>query len=340
MQRFLTLDLETQRLAMEQAAAAKGLAFVAVEKDFWVCWTLEQLFQLPEIGGHLTFKGGTSLSKVYGLIDRFSEDIDLVVDKAYLGFSGDRDPEAAPSNAKRKDLIKALKSTCSEVVSGAIMAALNQAFQGSLPLGRDWSLTMDLEDSDRQTILFNYPRLDVVGAGYLRQWVKIELGARSDIDPAQVGTVRSEVALAFPQLFDQAAVGLRALDAERTFLEKVTLLHEESFRPSDKPRAQKLARHYYDVARMIQKGVGARALASRDLFQRVVEHRRIYFKQTWVDYDTMAPGSLRIVPDGARMTAWEQDYQAMQREMFYGTPPTWPEVIEEVSRWEDAFNHP
>ena len=340
MQRFLTLDLETQRLAMEQAAAAKGLAFVAVEKDFWVCWTLEQLFQLPELGGHLTFKGGTSLSKVYGLIERFSEDIDLVVDKGYLGFSGERDPEAAPSNEKRKELIKALKSACSDMVGGPIQTALNEAFAAALPAGRDWSLSLDPEDKDQQTILFNYPRLPSVGVGYLRQWVKIELGARSDIDPAQVGTVRSEVALLFPQLFDQAAVSLRALDAERTFLEKVTLLHEESFRPPDRPRAQKLARHYYVVARMIQKGVGARALAAKELFRRVVEHRRAYFKQTWVEYDTMAPGTLRLVPDAARMTAWEKDYEAMQQEMFYGTPPTWQDVITVVARWEKDFNRP
>lgn len=135
-------------------------------------------------------------------------------------------------------------------------------------------------------------------------------------------TVRSEVAIAFPGIFDQAAVSLRALDAERTFLEKVTLLHEESFRPPDKPRAQKLARHYYGAARMIQKGVGERASASKDLFDRVVDHRRIYFRQTRVEYDTMAPGSLRIVPDESRMKAWEKDYEAMQEEMFYGTPPT------------------
>ena len=340
MQRFLTLDPDTQRLAMEQAAAGKGLAFVAVEKDFWVCWTLEQLFQLPEIGGRLTFKGGTSLSKVYGLIERFSEDIDLVVDKAWLGFEGTTDPEQAPSNTKRDRGIADLKAACSAAVNGTIKTALNQSFQASLPAGRDWSLTMDPEDKDQQTILFNYPRLRSAESDYLRQWVKIELGARSDIDPAQAGTVKSEVAVAFPQLFAQPAVSLRALDAERTFLEKVTLLHEESFRPAHKDRAKKLARHYYDVARMIQKGVGERAAASKDLFHRVVNHRRVYFKQTWVDYDTMAPGSLRLVPDEARMTAWGKDYEAMQHVMFYGTPPTWQEVIEVIAEWERDFNHP
>lgn len=340
MQRFLTLDPKTQRLAMEQAAAAKGLAFVAVEKDFWVCWTLEQLFLLPEIGGHLTFKGGTSLSKVWELIERFSEDIDLVVDKGWLGFGGEKDPESAPSNESRKERLKALKTACGRAVRGSIQAALREAFQAALPVGRAWDLAMDPDDKDQQTLLFSYPRLATDTTGYLGPWVKIELGARSDIDPAREGTVRSEVAAAFPQLFDEPAVKLRALEPERTFLEKAMLLHEESFRPPDKPRAQKLARHYYDVARLIQAGVGQRALASPGLFERVVAHRRVYFKQTWVDYDTMARGSICLVPDEARMTAWAQDYDAMRREMFYGTPPAWSEVVEVVAQWERRFNHP
>lgn len=338
MQRFLTLDLETQRSAMEQSAAAKGLAFVAVEKDFWVCWVLERLFLLPVIGGHLTFKGGTSLSKVWGLIERFSEDIDLVVDKGWLGFGGENDPESAPSNAQRKKRLDALKAACGTAVQGSIRTALDEAFHAALPSGRNWSLDLDPGDVDQQTLLFSYPRLTPDGAGYLGNWVKIELGARSDIDPAEAGTVRSEVAAAFPDLFDEPSVSLRALQPERTFLEKVALLHEESVRDPGKPHAQKLARHYYDVAQLIRAGVGRKAADSPGLFERVVAHRRVYFKQTGVDYESMVRGSLRVVPDDARISDWARDYDAMRKEMFYGTPPTWGEVVEVVAEWERTFN--
>jgi hypothetical protein len=262
---------------LAQAAAAKGMALAAVEKDFWVCWSLSRLFTLPGIGEQLTFKGGTSLSKAWQLIQRFSEDLDLVMDRAWLGIGEDQDPETAGTPSQRKQRIRNLKRTGQERVSGAIRPALKRSFGEDLPKGSRWSLEMDPADRDQQTLLFNYPRLAAGDAEYLRAQVKIELGTRSDI--------------------------------------------------------------FYDVAKLIQAGVGQRALADRPLFARVVAHRRVYFEKSGVDYDRMAQRNLRLVPEDSQMEAWRRDYEDMQREMFYGTPPAWSEVIQAVRAWEHAFNN-
>jgi predicted nucleotidyltransferase component of viral defense system len=339
MQRFLTHSLDTQRVAMEQTAIQKGLPFLTVEKDFWVCWTLEQLFNLPEIGSHLTFKGGTSLSKVWGLIQRFSEDIDLVVDKAWLGFGGEDSPAAAPSNTQRRRRNDALRSACSATVCGPLREALEDAIKRAVPMDREWDLSVDGLDPDRETLLFHYPRMTKGSLDYLKPVVKIELGARADKDPAQVGRVHPEVSVFFPQLFDGPEIPLRAIDPERTFLEKVTLLHEENHRPLEgAQREQKLARHYYDVAQLVQAGIGRNAMLRPGLFEEVVAHRRAYFERGWGHYGTMTRGTLKLVPDESRIKAWAKDYNAMQREMFYGTPPSWEEVLTSVEAWESEFN--
>lgn len=338
MEKFLSLPKNTRRLAIEQTAIAKGLPFVAIEKDFWVCWTLEQLFNLCEIKEHITFKGGTSLSKVWGLVDRFSEDIDLVIDKKWLGFTGSKNPEDAPSRSKQDALIKSLKGASAELITCRILPELKRAFRSKLPNRPTWSLEMDPTDKERQTILFSYPRLESTAVGYMPPWVKIELGACSDVGPFREGQVCPELAFEFPQLFDRPRVELRALDPKRTFLEKVTLLQEETKRRNSSQRKKKMARHYYDVARLIQSGIGALAGEDPELFERVVAHRRIYFRKTWIDYDTLTRATVNILPEVDKGASWRKDYAAMQKEMFYGSPPTWEDVMEAIQGWQAVFN--
>lgn len=340
MSRFLSLPLEDQRIALEQAAASKNITSIAIEKDFWVCWTLGQLFSLEGLQTHLTFKGGTSLSKVFGLIQRLSEDIDLVIDKKWLGFDESADGVATMSGNKKQDWVDQVVQTCSAQVCGPIRDDLHKAFASALT-GRSWSLEVDENDKDRQTLLFKYPQLLEAGAGYLSPWVKIELGARGDIDPDKTGVVQAEVAKIFPQLFEaEPELQIRALDPVRTFLEKAALLHEENYSHEDRERPPKMARHYYDLSEMIHAGIGNEALASGDLFSRVVEHRRLYYKKRKEIHETLARGTLRLVPISSRLTQWAKDYEAMQTEMFYGSAPDWSEVLGRVEGWEKAFNTP
>lgn len=339
MNRFLALSLADRRQAFEATSAAHGLPRAALEKDFWVCLTLRELFALPDIGEHLTFKGGTSLSKAWGLIDRFSEDIDLTLDRDILGFGGDASPERAKSRKEQGRRLEALKKTCRASIHEIILPRLSAGFSGSITAGEKWSLVSDDDDHDHQTLLFQYPRHGGAEApGYLKPAVKLEFGARSDPWPVEPRVVSSIIAQEFPGLFEAPEALVRALLPERTFWEKVMLLHEETFRPAGKPRRARLARHYYDLWRLIEAGVAARALADEGLFERVAAHRQVYFKQSWVDYTTHRRGKLRLVPLRDQENEWRADYDTMRGEMFAGTPPPFEVILAVVGQFEQNFN--
>lgn len=336
MRKFLALEHETRRQAIEQAAARKRMAAVAVEKDFWVTWALGQLFSMPKIGSSLTFKGGTSLSKAWGLIERFSEDIDLVIDKPWLGIGPEDDPEQAPSPSQLKRRLKVVEDRTVGRIAEQFLPQLRDKMAAGLD-GFQWSL--ELDEKDPQTLLFTYPRLIAGEAAYLGTKVKIELGTRSEPTPTRILAVRAEVATAFPQAFEIPEVTLRVLEPVRTFLEKAALLHETGVKLAQgKQRQAKLARHYYDLAKLIKAGIGQQALENLDLFRRVIASRKIYFRITGMDYDSMLQDGLRLVPLEPFAGAWAEDYEAMEREMFYGARPGWHEVLQAVREWEVAFN--
>ena len=237
MDAFLRMSVRDRHLACLTVADAKRLQAASVDKDFWVCWTLRELFNLPDIGNHLTFKGGTSLSKAWGLIERFSEDIDIVVDKDALGFAGDAGPDRATGSNERRRRIDRLMEACRKWVQGELKPALEKTITERFGTHEGWHLEVDPDMADGQCLLFHYPSaFPVAEAGYVRPVVKIELGARSDDWPAESCTITPYVAEALPQAIPNAAFFVAALAAERTFWEKAMLLHEETFRPADKPR--------------------------------------------------------------------------------------------------------
>jgi predicted nucleotidyltransferase component of viral defense system len=317
---------------------AIGLDAKSVEKDFWVCWTLRELFALPDIGSHLTFKGGTSLSKAWKLIQRFSEDIDLIVDKEILGFGGEAAPEQAASNKQRKIRLENLMTACREWVQGNLKPALAARLQSVLG-ETGWKLEVDPDMPDGQCLLFHYPSaFSSNEPDYIRPVVKIELGARSDDWPHEEKSLQPYVLENFPALAPDAIFTVRVLTAERTFWEKACLLHEETFRPADKPRKSRMARHYYDLWSLLRAGVGERAMKEMALFHRVAEHREIFFRYSWVDYSTHKPGSFRLVPPEHHLSEWRSDYQAMLGPMFFGDTPAFDEIMVDVAKFEKIFN--
>lgn len=333
MNEFLRLPAENRSSAFATAADQLGISAGAVEKDFWVCWTLRELFRL-DCGAHLTFKGGTSLSKCYGIIDRFSEDIDLVLGRAFLGFEGDNAPENAVSNSTRAKRLEDLKSACTAFVGGALISELRIAFQATLGQRAEDQVGLDPDADDRQTILFTYDSV-TSGDGYIRPVVKVELGARSDVEPNEVRRVKPYVADALPRLIPNGEFEVRVVSAERTFWEKVSLLHEE-VTMSRVPGAR-LSRHYYDLHCLGAKGVADRALVDRGLFERVREHRAIYFARRTAQR-TLHRGEIRLVPSLEQRGAWESDYRAMRESMFMGQPPTFAELMESAEKLEARIN--
>lgn len=338
MNTFLQLPARERRLAFQQVESEIGLQAASVEKDFWVCWTLRTLFALPGIGDHLTFKGGTSLSKAWKLIQRFSEDIDLIVEKEALGFGGDAAPDKASGKNQRKVRLEKLMEACRQWVQGILQPALATHLRAALGEA-EWKLEVDPDMADGQCLLFHYPSVFASSAaGYVRPVVKIELGARSDDWPNESKIIQPYVLELFPAFDPDAVFPVRILAAERTFWEKACLLHEETFRPADKPRKLRMARHYYDLWCLLRAGVGDRALANGALFQRVVEHREIFFRFSWVDYATHKAGTFRLTPPDSHLPAWREDYQAMLGAMFFGPTPTFDEMMAVVADFEHTFN--
>lgn len=318
------------------------LQAASVEKDFWVCWTLRELSALQGIGEHLTFKGGTSLSKAWTPIDRFSEDIDIVVDRAMLGFGGEASPDRASSRNQRKKRLDALLEKCRNWVQGTLMPALATRIEDQLgqpDTKPGWALEVDPDADDGQCLLFRYPgAFPPQEAGYVRPVVKIELGARSDDWPDERREIRPYLAQHVPTLSRDASFPVSTLRAERTFWEKAMLLHEETFRPDDKPRAGRMSRHYYDLCCLIERGVAERAAAETGLFARVAEHRQVFFRQNWVDYATLRPGSLRLTPAPSHLTGWRRDYEQMRGPMFFAEPPSFDRILQVVGSFEQRFN--
>ncbi|MEX2516089.1 MAG: nucleotidyl transferase AbiEii/AbiGii toxin family protein [Gammaproteobacteria bacterium] len=339
MKEFLAMSEERRRLVCTEAGAQLNLFEIAVEKDFWVCWTLCKLFELPEWGEHLTFKGGTSLSKCWNLIERFSEDIDIVIDRGALGFGGDNAPESAPSKKQTSKRLKALREACQQYISERIQPALIDVISSDLPGSLEWTLESDPDDPDGQTLLLFYPTAFPEQAAYLRRAVKIEMGARSDTDPAEPVEIRPYVSDAFPDLLSGSGTNVRAVMPRRTFWEKAMLLHEETFRPeANSRRRDAMARHYYDLYRLIQAGIGDESVRDMDLFHRVAVHRQVFFRYTWIDYSTLNPGQLRLVPSEADRPAWQADYENMRQEMFYGEVPTFEEILTVVGEFQARLN--
>ena len=289
----------------QEAANRRGVATALIEKDFWVCWVLKQLFALPDLGPHFIFKGGTTLSKVFNVIQRFSEDIDISINREYLGFGGGQDPENMQGTNKTKRQLEKLQLSCREKITNDLLPLLNETFAQLLdktPKSKKNSWKLAQDERDLQTLLFTYPTLRPHSEAYLQQIVRIELGARSDHWPAKTYQITPYLAEEFPQLFAEAACTVKVLEAERTFWEKATLLHEYYSR-DDNRTGDRLSRHFYDLHALANSPIGASALHRIDLLERVVKHKTIFFKTSRANYEEAANGNIHLIPSAGKLAA-------------------------------------
>jgi predicted nucleotidyltransferase component of viral defense system len=335
---WFALGTDEQRGYCEAAGAEIGLDALSIEKDFWVCWVLREVFALPRTGPHLTFKGGTSLSKGWKLIERFSEDLDIVIGRDFLGFAGDKAPETAPSKKQREARLEELRDACRRYVQDTLFAEVKAQFGSRLPKEIAWSLENDPSDPDQQSLLFSYPSAFSRGS-YLSQGVKLEFGGRSDVEPHATPELQSYLAEAMPGEFANPRFTVRTVAPERTFWEKAMLLHEERFSAAPEPRPR-MARHYYDLWCLIRAGVADRAVATPGLFDSVAHHRAVFFRRKKEAQESLRQGTLHITPSEDRLPAWTRDYEAMQAAMFFKEPPAFADIISVVGEFQERFNRP
>ncbi len=342
---------------LQETANARGLTEIVVEKDFWVCWVLRQISLLPALAQHLTFKGGTSLSKAYGLIQRFSEDVDLTIERNAPFLVDSADPMAADiSNNERGRRIETLRTNAQKFVHDMALPELRQSFEAALGT-EGWRVELDPEDTDNQTILFWFPKVfeyrrrfkdvrdiknvyavpDLFGEWedrYILPRVKLEFGARGEIEPHEVRTIMPYVAESFPSLFSTQNISVSTLSAERTFWEKVTILHALHHGSNMRDR---MSRHYYDTYQMAQKGVAQKALDNVALLEQVVRNKSLMFRDAKASYGTAALGNLRLLPHSENIENLKRDYGAME-EMFMVDPPTFEDVLNGLKQLEEQLN--
>jgi hypothetical protein len=319
-----------------EAAERKNIGLHIIEKDFWVCWLLRLIFADPDLGGHLVFKGGTSLSKVFGIIQRFSEDLEMSVDPNWLGFGGELRPDAASSRSQFDKRARSLEDACIAAVLDRFLPALSRHVAANLAGQPASVLSFEVDEGTHSPVLlFAYPRVGQTGS--LRPQVKLEFGSLYDQRPTGTHTIKPLAAEVFPTVLREPSCSVVALEAERTFWEKATVLHAEYHRPADRPLPVAMSRHYSDLAALSRRAAGQRAVTDFDLLARVRVHKQTYFRSGWAHYETAVPGSFHIVPSQERRVQIEKDYRGMG-DMFMAAPPSFETILEELAGVERQIN--
>lgn len=333
---YLALNDSDQLTLLRRVADRMRLGAKSIEKDVFVCLFLEQVMALPGIGEHLTFKGGTSLSKAHKITERFSEDVDLVVDRRALDLPDDGIPGPQHSPRQQKERAKKIAKACRAWASDVLLPALRNVLAHEMH-GRAWSLDLNPDSDNHETVIsFGYPKHFNVSGGYLLDFVKVDLVAKADAWPSVPMPVRAYVNELFPEELGVGSFQVRTLEAERTLIEKALLLHEVLVQRPDGPRPR-LARHYFDLYFLHRAGVTTKAIARADLYPAVVQQRSIYYRYPGVDYGALLSDGFNFIPQGAARDAWQHDYESMQSDMFYGERPAFEEVLNALREVETTF---
>ena len=296
-----------------------------IEKDWWVIQVLKAVFLLP-YAEHLSFKGGTSLSKCWHLIERFSEDIDIAVSRDYLGFGGD---------LSRTQISDKLRRAACSFVRERMQFDLHEALLNQGIAQEAFGVTVNItpiSTTDPETIEVEY-KSALPESPYIRHCVLIEVSGRSMQQPVKCENVCSFIDQYLPQAVvaeDTFAIP-KVVTPERAFLEKLFLLHEEFSKPQQEIRTRRMSRHLYDVVSMMKAGVDDSALNDMELYRSIVEHRRQFINLKGFDYDSLYPETLNIIPSEQVVDLWQKDYAQMRLSMIYGDAPTFEEIMMQIS---------
>lgn len=321
---LLKLQEQERAEVFRQISQKTNLNEVAVEKDWWVTSVLHALFALP-YAENLSFKGGTSLSKCYNLIERFSEDVDIAINREFFGFIGD--------TFTIKQISKNLrKATCKFIRNNLQFDLVRQMEEDGIPADL-FSVQMNITPIttiDPEKIFVEYKSV-FNASPYIKNTVILEIGGRSMKEPVQKVEIQSFVDKYFPQAnFSQKSFEVNTVVPERTFLEKICLLHEEFSKSDEQVRVERMSRHIYDLAKMIDTTIADNSLRNKDLFQSIVAHRRMFIAMKDFDYDTLNPKTINIIPPESVIELWKEDYEKMLQTMIFRETLTFSEVIDKI----------
>jgi predicted nucleotidyltransferase component of viral defense system len=331
LQEWLKLPAETRLNIFTETAGRMGLPAPAVEKDWWVMRTLELVFQ-TEIAPHTVFKGGTSLSKAWNLIDRFSEDIDLALDRKFMDFD-------KPDSEMNGSQVKKLRKVSCEYITEKYLPHLKNAFFDAGFAEVELRLIpIQSADEDPVKIEVAYPIL-TERVAYINPPVVIEIGSRSQKEPFSETKFSSFVGELFKgRNFADSNITIPTVNPERTFLEKIFLLHEEFQQPAEKVKVDRQSRHLYDLEKLMDTEFAKKALADKNLYQHIVEHRRTITPLRGINYANHAPDKINPVPPENIIAAWRKDYEQMQQSMIYRESLQFDKLIGRIAELKTRIN--
>lgn len=317
---FTDLTDNDRRDIIDYVSGKTGFLRNVVEKDWWVTSVLRAIFSLP-YADNVSFKGGTNLSKCWGLIQRMSEDIDIGISREFLGFGGELSKNQINDKLRRASC-SFVRNIMRNDVENALVA------QGISPD----AIIVTVQETkvstvDPETIYVAYKSL-YGGNGYILPQVKIEVSGRSMTESVSKVSVRSYISENLPKLtFQDNPVEVNAVIPQRTFLEKLFLLHEEFSKPDSEIRVERMSRHLYDVYNIMQTKIADEALAHDNLYDSVIEHRRKFIGLKGFDYDSLRKGTLKIAPTGEIRAKWETDYKNTVANMIMGEAPSFEDIM-------------
>ncbi len=329
MENWFKLSRSQRKEIIKQTSSQVGIIPTAIEKDLWVMITLKAIFD-TNYGEYIVFKGGTSLSKGWNLIDRFSEDIDLAIDRSFLNFGG---------NLTRSG-VKKLRKDAAKFVQNEFVPVLNATLVANEI--KDFSLSLvDFEESDTDPISIELKYDSITDQiEYLKPRILIEISSRSLRDPFEMRKMRSFISARYPESdFVDEEIRIPTVRPTRTMLEKIFLLHEEFQKPDAKIiRHSRMTRHLYDLERLIDTKFCQEAIDDKNLYWTIVQHRKMITKISWVDYDKHQHKFIDFIPPDKVLGEWKQDYREMQESMFYGETLTFDKLIGKLTTLRDRIN--
>ena len=319
---------------LEQASALSGINEKALEKDIWVTLVLDATFKTP-YAQHLSFKGGTSLSKAWKIIERFSEDIDLSIDRSFYGFT---------ENLSYSQ-IKKLKRISSEFVSTSFKIELEKSLVKigvpsnmfsikAIPIPETMKDTVD-----PQEIVVEYASI-FEPMEYLPDMIRVEISARSIKESAQLRNVSSLVSEILPELGNlENDFQVWSIEPQITLLEKLFLLHEEFSKQIPKIRHLRMSRHLYDLFKLANSSYAILAINDDLLYKRIIEHRKKFIRQRGIDYNHHERKNISFIPPSHIIDQYKSDFEKMNLNMIYGQAPAFDELINKLNILQDLFRN-
>ena len=329
MSKLLEISNEELELVIDSTSDRLNMAKAIIEKDLWVCMILNYLFSEFKYKDSIVFKGGTSLSKVYKLIERFSEDIDLALDWKVLGY-GAQEPYEDRSNTKQIKFNEALNNDTKMFLKDELLPILQKDFNKIL---KDKSWYFYIDEVDGQTICFDYPKSYTDSS--ILQVIRLEIGCLAEPIPVNNRTITTYIEDVHPDVFNEH-IEVIAVDSLRTFFEKLTILHREANRINGN-YPTRYSRHFYDVYKMLLTDIKEKSFENIQLLKAVIEFKKKFYTSKWAKYDEILEGKLKLIPAEDGLTIFSEDYDSMKK-MLFGEKISFDKIIKTLQEYEYDLN--